>query len=123
MKILLVDDSVTMRKILGKALVELDNPEIDEAGDGQQCLTKLALNKYDCVLMDWNMPVMSGYEALVQLRSQGHKVPVIMVTTESEKMNVIEALKAGANNYVVKPFQKDTLLKKFAQTMEKAAAA
>jgi len=121
MKILIVDDSLTMRKILSKAFADMNITEIDEAGDGQQCINKLAANKYDCVLMDWNMPNMSGYEALTQLREAGHTVPVIMVTTEAEKQNVIEALKAGANNYVVKPFQKETLLAKFQQTMEKAA--
>lgn len=106
---LIVDDSVTMRRIVAKLLQELGITDIEEAADGDQCVLKVASGAYSLVLLDWNMPNMLGIDALKAIRASGNKVPVIMVTTESEKRNILEAIKSGANNYITKPFEKEAL--------------
>ncbi len=80
--------------------------------DGQQAVDATLAKQYSVVLMDWNMPNMLGIDALKRIRLAGNQVPVIMVTTEAEKGRVIEALKAGANNYVIKPFKPEAIITK-----------
>ncbi len=115
MKIMLVDDSNTMRRIQKTQLTNLGVSEVVEAEDGMDGLDKLASNMpIDVILLDWNMPRMDGYTMLTELRGDASykDVKVIMCTSESEKTNVIKALKAGANQYVVKPFTPDVLKEK-----------
>ncbi len=117
MRVLVVDDSATMRRILGMLLADLQVRQVDEAVNGREAVEKTAATAYDLVLLDWNMPEMLGIDALIAIRARGDQVPIIMVTTEAEKRRVLDALKAGANNYVIKPFVKDALLTKIRQTV------
>ncbi len=121
MKILLVDDSSTMRRIQKNTLTKLGYEDVDEAEDGAQAIQKVAMTAYDLVLMDWNMPNMTGIEALKKIKENPDtkSVPVIMVTSESEKTRIIEAIQAGAANYVVKPFQPETLQEKISAVVKK----
>lgn len=115
MKILLVDDSATMRRIQKTQLVSLGVTDIVEADNGDSALGQLRANMpIDVVLLDWNMPVMDGLTFLREMRkNDAYKaVKVIMCTSESEKAKVIEAMKEGANNYIVKPFTPDILKEK-----------
>ena len=114
MKLLLVDDSATMRRIQKTQLTALGISAIEEAGDGQQALDKIAAGGIDMVLLDWNMPVMDGITCLKAIRANAANanVKVVMCTSESEKEKVMEALKAGANNYIVKPFTPEALKEK-----------
>ena len=117
MKVLVVDDSSVMRRIVINALASGGISEVVQAGDGEEAVAQAMAEPYDLVLMDWNMPNMRGIDAVRAIRAQGLTVPVIMVTTEAEKSRVLEALKAGANNYVVKPFEPATLLEKIRATV------
>jgi len=116
MKILLVDDSNTMRRIQRNTLAGLGFNDVDEAEDGADAVAKVQAGNYDLVLMDWNMPNMTGIEALKAIRAnaQTAAVPVIMVTSESEKTRILEAIQSGATNYIVKPFTPDVLREKLA---------
>jgi len=122
MKILLVDDSRTMRNIQKSVLGQLGHTEIEEACDGQDALSKVWAYEPDLLLVDWNMPNMNGLEFVKAYRQKDKTTPIIMVTTETEKSRVIEAIKAGVNNYVVKPFTPDLLSQRIAETMEKVSA-
>jgi two-component system chemotaxis response regulator CheY len=110
MHVLIVDDSTTMRKVLGSYLRELGIQQADEAADGKEAIELANQRAYDLVLLDWNMPKMTGIEVLKTLRARGSKVPVIMVTTDAERMKVVEAIKCGANNYLMKPVVKEKFL-------------
>jgi len=124
MKILLVDDSRTMRNIWKKIVASLGTVEVAEAGDGVEGLAAVkAQGPFDLMLVDWNMPNMNGLEMITKVRETDKSSIIIMVTTEAEKPRIIEAIKAGVNNYVVKPFTPETLLGKIAETMKKAKAA
>ncbi|MDR0307304.1 MAG: response regulator [Chitinispirillales bacterium] len=115
MKVLLVDDSVTMRRIQKTQIGTLGITDILEAGDGQEALEKLKANMpVDLVLLDWNMPVMDGITFLKTARADAafKDVKIIMCTSESEKSRVVEALKSGANNYIIKPFTPEALKEK-----------
>lgn len=115
MKVLLVDDSVTMRRIQKTQIGSLGITDIIEAGDGQEALGKLKGNMpVDLVLLDWNMPVMDGITFLKTVRADDtfKNVKIIMCTSESEKTRVVEALKSGANNYIIKPFTPEALKEK-----------
>lgn len=115
MKILVVDDSSTMRRILKNCLTNLGHKEIVEAGDGIEAQSVLAQNKdVGLALVDWNMPNMNGFEFLQHVKSKDDlkHISVIMVTTEAEKTNVVMAIKAGAANYVIKPFTPDIIAEK-----------
>lgn len=117
MKILIVDDSSTMRRIIGNVVMQLgvSRDDFDEAEDGVQAWKLLQDKAYDIVLTDWNMPNMNGLELVQKIRGEGsnHRgVPIIMITTEGGKGEVITALKAGVNNYIVKPFSADILKEK-----------
>lgn len=112
MKALVVDDSLTIRRIVVKALAMVGVNDATEAGDGAECVKAATETRFDLILLDWNMPKMTGIEALRTLREAGNKTPVIMVTTEAEKSRVIEAIKTGANDYLIKPFSPEQLAKK-----------
>lgn len=112
MKALVVDDSMTIRRIVLKALTSVGIADAAEAADGAEALEAARNTPFDVVLMDWNMPKMTGIDALRAMRAEGISVPVIMVTTEAEKSRVIEAIKAGANDYLIKPFAPDQLAEK-----------
>ena len=123
MRIMLVDDSKTMRNIQKNILGQLGYSELEEACDGQDALSKLSAFNPELMLVDWNMPNMDGLTFVKNVRQQGITTPIIMVTTESEKARVIEAIKAGVNNYVVKPFTPEQLSERVNETMAKATAA
>lgn len=116
MRILIVDDSSTMRRIIGNVVMQLgiDKENFDEAEDGLKAWNLLSNKKYDVILTDWNMPNMNGLELVKKVRAEGnHKTtPIIMITTEGGKAEVITALKAGVNNYIVKPFNAQILKEK-----------
>lgn len=122
MKIMLIDDSKTMRNIQKSVLAQLGHTEVEEACDGQDALSKVAAFRPDLILVDWNMPNMDGLTFVKTFRSSNKTTPLIMVTTESEKSRVIEAIKAGVNNYVVKPFTPDVLSQRITETLAKKAA-
>jgi len=124
MRILLVDDSRTMRNIQRKLLSVLGEPEFAEAGDGLEALSLIASSPqpFDLILIDWNMPNMDGHTLVCRIREKDKTTPLIMVTTEAEKARVLEAIKAGVNNYVIKPFTPEALLERVRQTLEKLKA-
>ncbi len=117
MKILIVDDFATMRKILKNILKELGYTDLLEAEDGQAALEILRREKVDLVISDWNMPNMDGLSLLKAIRSDEalKDTPVLMVTAEAQKQNVLEAVKAGVNNYVVKPFTPEVIQEKISK--------
>ena len=113
-KILVVDDMSTMRRIIRTILNQLGYTNIEEAENGKQALAKLKNEKFDFVITDWNMPEMDGLTLVKTIRSDPElkHLPVLMVTAEAKKENVLEALKAGVNNYIVKPFTPEILKEK-----------
>ena len=124
MKILVVDDFSTMRRIVRNLLKELGFSNVYEAEDGVDALKKLRADTFDFVVSDWNMPNMTGIDLLREIRKDAalKHLPVLMVTAEAKKENIIEAAQAGASGYVVKPFTAITLdekLKKIFLTMQK----
>ena len=124
MKFLVVDDFSTMRRIVKNLLKELGFTNVQEAEDGVDALSKLRGGDFDFVVSDWNMPNMTGIDLLRAIRADAtlKHLPVLMVTAEAKRENIIEAAQAGASGYVVKPFTAGTLdekLKKIFQTMQK----
>jgi len=119
MKILAVDDSPTMRRIIINTLKRAGFNNVVEATDGRDALAKMKVEKVDFVITDWNMPEMDGLAFVTSLRSSAEykTLPVLMVTTRSVKEDILEAMKAGVNNYIVKPFTPDTLKAKIEQTL------
>jgi two-component system, chemotaxis family, chemotaxis protein CheY len=122
MRVLLVDDSKTMRNIVKGVLGTLGATAIEEAGDGQDALSRVDAFNPDLILLDWNMPIMDGITFVKAYRGKKRTTPIIMVTTEAEKSRVMEAIQAGVNNYAVKPFTPESLSKIIETTMSKAAA-
>jgi len=122
MKALVVDDSAVMRKVIIGALNRADITDVDQAADGNESVTMCKDGDYDLVLMDWNMPNMLGIDAVRAIRELGKSMPIIMVTTEAEKGRIVEALKAGAQNYIIKPFEPATIIEKIQATIESANA-
>lgn len=122
MKILLVDDSRTIRNIQKNVLAQIGFTDVVEAADGVEALAKIAECKPDMALVDWNMPNMDGITLVRKIRETDKRLPLVMVTTEAEKSRVLEAIKAGVNNYVVKPFTAETLSEKIQQTLAKVGA-
>lgn len=118
-RVMLIDDSRTMRSIQRTMLTQLGVEEIEEAEDGQDALSKIGAFRPDLVLVDWNMPVMDGLAFVKQARSRGYAMPIIMVTTESEKSKVLAAIRAGVTNYVVKPFTPEALAERIRETVSK----
>lgn len=114
MKILVVDDFSTMRRIVRNLLKELGFTNVQEAEDGVDALNKLRGEKFDFVVSDWNMPNMTGIDLLRAIRGDAalKHLPVLMVTAEAKRENIIEAAQAGASGYVVKPFTAGTLNEK-----------
>lgn len=123
MRILLVDDSKTMRNIQKAVLSQLGHTDVLEAQDGQDALSKAPTFNPELMLVDWNMPNMDGLTFVKAWRTTNKTTPIIMVTTEAEKSRVIEAIKAGVNNYVVKPFTPDLLSQRITETLTKCKAA
>ena len=119
MKALVVDDSAVMRKVIIGALARADIVDVDQAADGQLAVDACKESDYDLVLMDWNMPNMLGIDSVRAIRALGKTMPIIMVTTEAEKGRIVEALKAGAQNYIIKPFEPATIITKINQTLKK----
>ena len=109
MKVLLVDDSGTMRTIQRRCLKKLGIENIAEAADGCQALDMFEHTEFDLVLTDWNMPNMDGLTLLKEIRQRNSEIPVIMVTSESEKAHVVTAIQSGISDYIVKPFTPDAL--------------
>jgi two-component system chemotaxis response regulator CheY len=121
MKILVVDDFSTMRRIVKNILRQLDFNNIVEADDGSTALDILQKEKIDMVVSDWNMPKMTGLELLKAIRSDDalKDIPFLMVTAEAQQENIIEAVKSGVSNYIVKPFTAETLGQKIDQIFKK----
>ena len=121
MRILVVDDFPTMRRIVRSLLKELGFTNVEEAEDGQEALGKLKGGDFEFVVSDWNMPNLDGLEMLKQIRADEamKALPVLMVTAEAKKENIVAAAQAGANGYIVKPFTAATLEEKLNKIFEK----
>ena len=119
MKILAVDDSATMRRIIKNQLKQAGYDEVDEAGNGREALVLLSQRQYDLLITDWNMPEMCGLDLVKEVRKTdaSKAMPILMVTTVAGKEDIVTALKAGVNNYMVKPFDTATLRAKIAQVV------
>lgn len=113
-QVLVVDDYATMRRIIRNLLTQIGFTKIEEAGDGAEALSKLRSGAFGLVISDWNMEPMTGLQLLKEVRADVRlkATPFIMVTAESKTENVIAAKEAGVNNYIVKPFNAETLKKK-----------
>lgn len=121
MRFLVVDDFNTMRRIVRNLLKELGFNNVEEAEDGVDALGKLKAGGFDFVISDWNMPNMDGLQLLQTIRADAvmSSLPVLMVTAEAKKENIIAAAQAGASGYVVKPFTAATLEEKLGKIFEK----
>jgi two-component system, chemotaxis family, chemotaxis protein CheY len=121
MSFLVVDDFPTMRRIVRSLLKELGFTNVEEAEDGQDALNKLRAGNFEFVVSDWNMPNLDGLEMLKEIRQDDalKGLPVLMVTAEAKKENIIAAAQAGANGYVVKPFTAATLEEKLNKIFDK----
>ena len=111
MKILVVDDFRTMRRIIRNYLRQLGFNNVEEAEDGDVALEKLNEGQFDFVITDWNMPKMTGIDLLKKIRAENNfkNIPVLIITAEAEKENVVQAAQAGVNDYIVKPFTPEVL--------------
>jgi two-component system, chemotaxis family, chemotaxis protein CheY len=120
LKILAVDDSPTMRRIIVNTLKRAGYDDVTEASDGKDALAKMKVEQFNFVITDWNMPEMDGLTFVCQIRSidEFKDMPILMVTTRSVKDDIIEAMKAGVNNYIVKPFTPETLGEKIGQVLK-----
>lgn len=114
MKILVVDDMTTMRRIVKNILKQLGFANVEEAENGQEALQKLRAERFDFVVSDWNMPVMTGIDLLRAIRADAQlkAIPVLMVTAEAQQANLVDAIQAGVSNYIVKPFTAETMQEK-----------
>ncbi|MCL4811293.1 MAG: response regulator [Vicinamibacteraceae bacterium] len=123
MRVLVVDDSSTMRRIIINTLVKLGHQDFAEAANGLEGLERAAEGVFDLIITDWNMPGMSGLEFIRTLRAQPseRRIPVLMVTTNAAKDDIVEALRAGVDNYVIKPFTPDTIREKIDAVTGRAA--
>lgn len=121
LRFLVVDDFATMRRIVRNLLKDLGFNNVEEAEDGLDALNKLRASTFDFVISDWNMPNMDGLQLLTEIRNDAafSKMPVLMVTAEAKKENIIAAAQAGASGYVVKPFTAATLEEKLNKIFEK----
>jgi two-component system chemotaxis response regulator CheY len=125
MRILIVDDFSTMRRIIKNLLNDLGYTNTAEAEDGNSALTVLAQAPFDFVVTDWNMPGMTGIELLRAIRADDRfkALPVLMVTAEAKREQIIEAAQAGVNGYIIKPFTAQTLEEKLGKIFERLGAA
>jgi len=121
MKILVVDDFSTMRRIIRNLLRDLGFTHTSEADDGNSALPLLQGGGFDCLITDWNMPVMNGLDLLKAVRADAKlaTMPVLMVTAEAKRDQIVEAAQAGVNGYVVKPFTAQTLKEKLEKIFER----
>lgn len=121
MKILIVDDMSTMRRIMKAALKEIGYENTEESENGKDALGKLRLEPYNFVISDWSMPEMTGLELLKEIRKDPalKQIPVLMVTAEAKKQNIMDAVQAGVTNYIVKPFTAETLKEKIDKIFDK----
>ncbi|MFM9885934.1 MAG: chemotaxis response regulator CheY [Burkholderiales bacterium] len=125
MKFLVVDDFSTMRRIVRNLLKEAGYANVDEAEDGQVALSKLKAGKFDFVITDINMPNMTGFDLIRGMRAEPAlaKIPVLVVSAEAKKEDIVNAAQVGANGYIVKPFTKVTLEEKLAKILAKLQPA
>jgi len=125
MRILVVDDFSTMRRIVKNLLTDLGFTNTAEAEDGHSALAALRASSFDFVITDWNMPGMSGIELLKAIRSDDRlkPLPVLMVTAEAKREQIIEAAQNGVNGYIIKPFTAQTLQEKLDKVFERLAAS
>jgi two-component system chemotaxis response regulator CheY len=125
MRFLVVDDFSTMRRIVRNLLKELGYTDVEEADDGSTALARLKAEKFDFVVSDWNMPNMTGIELLKAVRADAalKHLPVLIVTAEAKKENIVEAAHAGASGYIVKPFTAATLDEKLTRILSKMKTA
>jgi two-component system chemotaxis response regulator CheY len=121
MRFLIVDDFSTMRRIIRNILKEIGYSNADEAEDGQVALSKLKSSPFDFVVSDINMPNMNGFQLLQQIRADDslRTLPVLMVTAEARKEDIVTAAQSGASGYIVKPFTKATLEEKVQKILQK----
>jgi two-component system, chemotaxis family, chemotaxis protein CheY len=119
MRFLIVDDSSTMRRIIMNTLAKLGYTDVVEAGNGLEAVEKLRADTVDLIVTDWNMPEMSGIDFVRHVRATPatKDTPVLMVTTNAARDDIVEALKVGVNGYVVKPFTPDTMKEKIEAVM------
>ncbi|MFZ1684083.1 MAG: response regulator [Candidatus Zixiibacteriota bacterium] len=119
LKIIAVDDSPTMRRIIINTLKRAGFEDVIEASDGKDALAKMKVEKVNFVITDWNMPEMDGltFVSTIRATDEFKGLPVLMVTTRSVKEDIVEAMKAGVNNYIVKPFTPETLKAKIDQIL------
>jgi two-component system chemotaxis response regulator CheY len=124
MKILIVDDFSTMRRIIKGLLHELGFNNLEEADDGNTALPLLKAGNFDFLITDWNMPGMTGLDLLKSVRADAKlaKLPVLLVTAEAKREQIVEAAQAGVNGYVVKPFTANTLKEKMDKIFERITA-
>jgi two-component system chemotaxis response regulator CheY len=120
--VLIVDDYKTMLRIIRNLLKQLDIENVEEAMDGQDALTKLRAGNFGLVISDWNMAPMTGLDLLKEVRADARlkNIPFIMITAESKTENVVAAKQAGVSNYIVKPFNAETLREKIEKVMAHA---
>ncbi len=123
MKVLIVEQSKSMRRIIISILKHMGYREVFEAGDGEEGMKKLREHKPDLILTGWHMPKMDGITFVKSIRANSMNVPIIMVTSEAEKERVVEAIKAGVDHYVVKPFDPETLTTRVKETLDRHRAA
>lgn len=125
-KILVIDDMKTMRMVMKKCLKQLGYENIEEADDGESAWplfqqAKSGGSPFQLILSDWNMPKMKGIELLEKIRQIDKEVPFVMVTAESEKSQVVEAIQKGVTHYITKPFTKDTVEERLGQVYQKVS--
>ncbi len=117
-RILIADDSPTMRKIIIRSLLAIEVKNIVEAGDGRQAWELFRRGRFDLVLTDWNMPGKTGLELVESIRSTGSLAPILLVTTEGERSRVLEALDVGVSDFLIKPFTAETLKSKLEKHLD-----
>lgn len=126
MQVLIIDDHKTMLRIVRNLLSQIQVTQVDEAAAGQEALQKLVQKRYDLILSDWNMQPMTGLELLQYVRKdptyRHQHTPFVMITAEARPENVMEARKAGVDNYIVKPFNAETLESKIQAALQKRAS-
>ncbi len=122
MKILVVDDMSSMRRIIKNTLKQLGYPNVEEAEDGQKALEMVRKETFDLVISDWNMPNMNGLDLLKSIRQDPKLsvMPVLMVTTEAEMDHILEAIRSGVNSYILKPFTAETMKEKIDKVFKHA---
>lgn len=125
MKILVVDDFSTMRRIIRNLLRDLGFNNAEEADDGATALPMLKTGKFDFLITDWNMPIMEGIDLVRAIRADAdlRELPILMVTAEARREQIVAAAEAGVNGYIVKPFTAQTLEQKIAKIFERLGAA